>query len=287
MYSYFNIKTQTNFKTKNNLPHFLDRLDNLSWEAKSLYTMLIGYIGVNKSHEQYKTGKITKQYGIYKVVDGDNVYVEAARSTIAKIMGKAIGTIRKYINELRIHGLLVDVRVGQGAMNKLFLKYPVDAEYTYIHEEPKNKEMCESLEIEKGQEKSGQGAATSSPHKPLANDVYIKVKSIVSQLTDDCLSNFDCKNLLKQCKGDTEDEKLLDLQRAVEDCYGKTPTKSYLRMIFSTLKHRNYDKQLKEKNTKPPTKQVKKVKSGFQTDMYSHNWDLDELEKLASECWRE
>lgn len=286
MYSYFTLESQTNFKTKNRVPHFLNRLTDLPYEAKVLYSLLLEKMEENKWHNNKKTGSIVKhKYGSFNVTDGDNVYVEAARSTLARIMGKAIGTVRKYIRLLAQHGLLVDVRSGLTQMNKIFLRFPVDAEYVYDKAKNKRNEMIEFLEQENEQEKSEEEAATSTPHEPSKDDTNIHVRSIIAQLTDECLADRDCKNLLKRCKGNTIDEKLEDLQKAVESCYGLKPKYSYIRMVFNTLDRRFHDQQPKESNIedKPDTniKSNYKPKNGFQCGIYSHGWDLNDLEQKA------
>lgn len=285
MYKYFKSDSPINFKTINNIPHFLIRLTDLSFEAKALYAILVKYIDVNRSNNQHKTGQVVRQeHGMYKVVDGDNVYVESARSTIANFMGKAMITVRGYFKELVNHGLLLDIRVGQGNMNKLFLKYPVDAEYTYTDKRDKRKEMIESLELENEQQKSGEEATTSTPPTNSLNQTgIIQIKTIVSQLTDECLVDKQCKNLLNLARGDTDDEKLDDIQRAVEDCYGKTPKTSYIRMLFNTLQNRYHDKPKVKNITKEPNSNKSTRKNSFSHGMYSHDWDLEELERQADD----
>lgn len=276
MYKYFELESQTNFKTKGTFPHFLNRLDQLSTKAKQIYTFLLEKLSINYSYKSCKTGIIKKQRGMYRVVEGGNVYIEVKRSTIANWFKMALGTVRKCIVELRQHGLLVDVRMGQGNTNRIFLKYPVDAEYIY------NAESKEDISSDKkGQEKSDVESANSSSldksHKAGINN---SVRDIISHLHPNCTGK-NCKELMIIAKGTTDEEKLESIQRAAIYCTGREPRTTMWQMLCDALRNNYQAKQNEKKDSLPNKQSYPKKKKNVFTSIHSHDWDMEELEQLA------
>ena len=293
MYECFVLSSPTNFKTKNAMPKFLDKFDTLSWGAKQVYTLLLEEMKVDKFYKKPKIGTIVKRaYGL--VVDINqktNLYIEKSRKDIAKIMEKAIGTIRKYIKELLAHGLILDIKCGQGHYNKIFLKFPCDAEYTYDQQQLDN-DFDNQLEKLNTNEKGDTELADSvPPDAPSEVDgINNHIRDIVSHIIPERLVGKQCKNLMFIAKGKTDQEKLENIQKAVQHCIGKQPKTTMFNMLCDALKMEWYNKTKPkvvivpdDPPLTPNPKQKKKKKRSFGAGMCEHDFDYEKLADLEQQ----
>ena len=253
MYAYFTENETFNFVAESGIVDYVDRISGLGDRAKRIYQILLS--------------ELKRLFFNKKIKEDDKgIYVELARSVIGEKMGLCSHTIAKYIKELQRYGLLMDRRMGVNLCNRIYLKYRTDA---------KRYEKDKSNKAENGQKNNDVKPAsnTSSQNNTLIN----KSKEIISQLTDECLPDRTINQMLILCN-----DNLDILKASVENCFGRTPIKGYIPMLFDTLRNKYYEKKEKRKQDRNSntTKSGRKKPNSHFVVTESHGFDVDVLEKI-------
>lgn len=261
VYSLFTKSEQYNFTAQYGIVDYIFNIEGLSLMAKNIYQVLLGEL------------KYLNNVGKLKI-DNYGIYVELKRELIGTKLKKCAHTIAKYIKELQRYGLLIDRRMGISLCNRIYLKYPTDAKrYNTNKSENKN-----------GQKNSdAKPASITSRHE---NPLIYKANDIIAQLTTENLPVQTINQMLILCK-----DNLDDLSAAVQNCFGRTPKVSFAAMLFDELKNRYYKKKSPPKENNLPSSSESKSKSRPRKSnskpnkfnmTYNHNWDIDQLEKVAT-----
>ena len=253
MYTYFTENETFNFVAESGIVDYVDRISGLGDRAKRIYQILLSELKRLFFNKKIK-------------VDDKGIYVELARSVIGEKMGLCSHTIAKYIKELQRYGLLRDRRMGVNLCNRIYLKYRTDA---------KRYNKDKSNKVENGQKNNDvKPASNTSPHDI---NLISKSKEIISQLTDECLPDRTINQMLILCN-----DNLDVLKAGVEYCFGKTPTKGYIPMLFDTLRKKYHEKKEKRKQDRNSNtnKSGRRKPNGHFTTTESHGFDVNVLEKI-------
>lgn len=270
MYTYFTKDTPTNFIEKNRTPEFVENISTLSRKAKSLYAYLLEKLSINNKKQSTKLDRIKKWFGY--ATEEECAYIEVTRKNMAGYLECALGTLRNVINELKLHGLISDVRMGLNKTNRIFLKYRKDARLKFTE----NK-------------KSDTSSAKPVPHSPSSDCNHIEdgnnnqIRDIVSHIGIESLPSKEIKSLRKLTKLNKVEDQVKDIDAAVDYCIGKEVKTTPLQMLYDTLRNGYHRKKPKSQSQSSGKASKPKPKNPHFTTMYSHNWNLEELERRERE----
>lgn len=283
MNCYFTEDEMFNFKTSERRVSFLNKINYISEEAKRIYEIILAEMERRKYKNVQLLDGVPKFYidkdGIYrKIRQGKYLYVELAQRTLMDKIGRSISTLGKRLDELVKAGLLDNVREGkyngEKRYNKLFLKYPQNAE---------RYEIKNIQDVNNYTKEQKNNVESDNPTLPKSDSNLIsKANDIISQIKSFRLQENEVKELLALCDNNLDEFKL-----GILETVGKTPTKSYIQMLADILRKKYYkynksnDKTIASSSskkesriTKPPNKNNKFLFGN------THNFDIEKIELM-------
>ena len=198
--------------------------------------------------------------------DQHGEYISVARSVIAAEVGVSVKTVIKYIKELSRVKLIKDTRRGVHQTNKIaFYDVPEEFKYKYKAKEDKSNIDDSSHIIEPIVDEKSQGLIS-------------KVKETILDSFGEVVTTINAKQILIITNSNLD-----ILENAIKYMAGKEYD-NFMPKLTDTIRNRYWEKDKPTKteskpNTKPPNKN-KKLNNGRFTNISSHNWDMNKLEKL-------